>query len=69
MFIWIVAPVEDPSGRCAIEKIAIELADTSVLYNISDAIQSFDHGELRSISQLIKGKWRDLQKLHVIKVF
>ena len=63
LFIWSVAPVVNPSGRCARGGLSIRLAATSVLFNILEITQFLDKDKWSSISQLIKGKSRDLQKL------
>ena len=60
LFIWNVALVLSvslvfcSSRRCATVWLQVKLAAISVLFNISDIIQSFDHDKLSSISQLIK---------------
>ena len=42
---------------------AFELAVTEDVFDISEIAQFFDHDKSGSISQLTKGKSRDLQKL------
>ena len=56
---WNVAPVVyvDSMARTG------RLAGTAGILDISDIIQHLDHDKSSSISQLIKGKLRDLQKL------
>ena len=39
LFIWSVAPVVNPSGRCARGGLSIRLAATSVLFNILEITQ------------------------------
>ena len=39
--------------------LAFGLSATAAVLDISDIIQFFDHDKLSSISQLIKGKFRD----------
>ena len=64
VFIWNVAPVLDISGTTRVGGLAAWLATIVAVLNISDIMQPFNRDKSRSISQLIKGKSRDLLKFH-----
>ena len=59
MFIWNVASVV----YVAYKGGKGTLAGTAGVFDVSDIIKYLDHGKSRSISQLIKDKLRDFQKL------
>ena len=61
LFIWIHALVVT-AGAFAIDGLVTGFASISGVF-ISDIMQFFDHNKSSSISQLIKGKSRYLQKL------
>ena len=63
LFTWNVAPVFFVGRTWS----AAGLAGASGVLDISEIMQSFDHDKSSSISQLIKGKSRNLQKL--LRVF
>lgn len=58
-----VALVENLSKRSVTDELSGGSAKTSTWFNIMNIKQSFDHTESSFISQLIKVKSRDLQKL------
>ena len=59
MFIWNVAPTVSVASTA----VTGGLAGTAGVFDILDIMQSLDHHKSSSISQLIKCKSRDLQKL------
>ena len=59
LFIWDVGPVVSVA---AVAGLGILTTTTSVL-DISDIMKSFDHDKLSSISQLLRGKLKNLPKL------
>ena len=60
LLIWIVALVVYIAVLAVKGKLARGLAVTLEVLDISDITQSFDHDKSSSISQLIKGKSREL---------
>ena len=60
LFTWNIAPIVFVGGTLS---LAAELAGTPGVLDISELTQSPDHDKSCSISQLIKGKSRDYQKL------
>ena len=59
LFIWDVGPVVSVA---AVAGLGILATTTSVL-DISNIMKSFDHDKLSSISQLLRGKLKNLPKL------
>ena len=62
LFIWNIAEVICVSAAARTGGLALELAVTAGALDISDITQYLDHDKSSSISQLINGKSRDLQK-------
>ena len=63
LFIWNIVLIVSVAVPACIGGLASGLAATSGVLDLSDIKQSFSHDESSSISQLIKGKSRDLQQL------
>ena len=63
LFIWNIVLIVSVAVPACIGGLAPGLAATSGVLDLSDITQSFNHDESSSISQLIKGKSRHLQKL------